>query len=639
MSAQSYKERVLNRGDALAPLLANEKYPYGPENGPIPEAFFQYPVVQEKLKRMKNNVSLNASNRKRIPIKENVPYFTQASVKEYMERLLRDIDKNKYEISVTARQHRAVFYISKPEIKVSYKFKIHLMFNMIYLIDILNILFNKLIKTEKIPLTFKVLNYSHITAIPGSSGVPNPSVGMYSKLADYGYGTSNTEKAKYGRLAESFIYSPAELKKFPTTYRGFKTFGMTGETKKKKKLKKEIYEFETLFDPVIVFYTSDDDYTKRLLKELLQIFPDEHTRKWVLPHFYPRGNVKINNMVYLANGDFGIKAGTDTHKFGCVYDEDYNDQPHCFMHNGTFLDLPVEYQKIQDSCSKQHAKEQCLDANRFPMAVSDHKLCKWESEECKPQKVHSQHLLLEDYNSIEELYNAVGQSTVLDRFKADNATLPVNYNNNSNNSNNNSNNNNSQFVPREEYVFRNNYPQVENKYRRNNVRAEPRVQSHPSRARTQRQQWTEAAQARRREQNAEYARLHPEVAEHVQEEEQELTEPERIARNYKEVEKTPYADRIAAMVAFLNRYHPYDWGTVFTNPDPTDPKFTELKRAVKKSMLQVHSDKHMNDPDKFAKYTELSKALQDFYKNKIFGGSRRRTRRYMKNKTRRQSRS
>jgi hypothetical protein len=235
-------------------------------------------------------------------------------------------------------------------------------------------------------------------------------------------------------------------------------------------------------------------------------------------------------------------------------------------------------------------------------------------------------------------------------------------------------NNNVPFVPQEQYVFRNTYPpvenqyrrnyifrntsqKVENKYRRNNLRAEPQSQpqSQPrrrpeteeerqaekrrreqqyARQQEQRRQWTEAAQARRREQNAEYARLHPEIVEHVQDE-QELTEPERIARNYKEVEQTPYAGRIAAMVEFLNRYHPYDWARIFTNPEPNDPKFTELKRAVKRSMLQIHSDKHMGDLDAYAKYTELSKALQDFYKNKIFGGSRRRTRRRIKNKSRR----
>jgi|LauGreDrversion4_2_1035121.scaffolds.fasta_scaffold22349_2 hypothetical protein len=237
-------------------------------------------------------------------------------------------------------------------------------------------------------------------------------------------------------------------------------------------------------------------------------------------------------------------------------------------------------------------------------------------------------------------------------------------------------NNSAPFVPEEQYVFRNNYPpvenqyrrnyifrntsqKVENKYRRNNLRANPqaRPQSRPQSRRRpeteeerqaerrrweqqyaqqqeQRRQWTEAAQARRREQNAEYARLHPEIVEHVQEE-RELTEPERIARNYITVQQTPYADRIAAMVTFLNRYHPYDWEAVFTNPEPNDKTFKKLKRAIIRSFLEIHPDKHMGDPDAYAKYTELSAALRDFHDHKIFGGSRRRTRRHIKNKSRR----
>jgi len=229
-------------------------------------------------------------------------------------------------------------------------------------------------------------------------------------------------------------------------------------------------------------------------------------------------------------------------------------------------------------------------------------------------------------------------------------------------------NNSAPFVPQEQYVFRNNYPpvenqyrrnyifrntsqKVENKYRRNNLRADPRARPQPpqqprrrpeteaerqaekrrreqqyAQQQEQRRQWTEAAQARRREQDAEYARLHPEIVEHVQEE-QELTEPERIARNYREVEQTPYANRIAAMVKFLNRYHPYDWEAVFTNPEPNDGTFKKLKRAIIRSFLEIHPDKH---PDASAKYTELSAALRNFHDRKIYGGVRFRGRRTKK---------
>ena len=65
--------------------------------------------------------------------------------------------------------------------------------------------------------------------------------------------------------------------------------------------------------------------------------------------------------------------------------------------------------------------------------MSNNKLCKLEKvgneEKCKPQKTYSQHLLLQDYDSLEELYDALGQRAVLEGFKAgtENASLPTNY--------------------------------------------------------------------------------------------------------------------------------------------------------------------------------------------------------------------
>jgi hypothetical protein len=63
------------------------------------------------------------------------------------------------------------------------------------------------------------------------------------------------------------------------------------------------------------------------------------------------------------------------------------------------------------------------------LAVSNHKLCKLEEGQCKPQKTYSQHLLLQDYASLKELYKALGQDTVLERFNAgtENGSLPTNY--------------------------------------------------------------------------------------------------------------------------------------------------------------------------------------------------------------------
>ena len=160
-----------------------------------------------------------------------------------------------------------------------------------------------------------------------------------------------------------------------------------------------------------------------LLQELLTIFPDESTQDWVLPNYYPRANIKINNMIYIGSGDYSSKYG----KPKCTVDAS---GPKCILNEfDRLLDLPEEYEEIQSTCSEKQEKEQCDAANRFPLAVSNHKLCKWEEEKCQPKKTFSQHLIMGRYNSVEDLYKELGQSAVLEKFKAGNAnaSLPVNY--------------------------------------------------------------------------------------------------------------------------------------------------------------------------------------------------------------------
>jgi len=425
---------VAVRGPGLSQNLVDKKYPYRLDQGPIPEGIFQYPIVQAKMKIMKEkgkekengNETVVASNRKRLPTPKNNPYFTHRVVKEIMEDYgSAFLAKDTYTIYMEHDQPKSVFCASLPQMEGKGSFKIHLMFNIKYMKIVLLLLFQSLLRPKKIPVIFKVVNYNHITAIPGRAGIPTPQF-IDSLDTNYKYGASNNEKEKYGRLGETFIYSPAELKKYPVSYKGSNTFKLTGETKKHK-FTQEPFELETLFDPVIVFYTNDEDYTKMLLKELLQIFPDDPARSdWVLPHFYPRANVKINNMIYLSNGGYNSKYEGITCRRGAS-------GPECTMENSKkILDLPTEYQDIQSTCSSRQEKDQCHAANRFPMAVSDHKLCKWESEkrECKPHRVYSQHLLLKDYESLKELYEAVDQGAVLERFEAGakNDSLPVNYN-------------------------------------------------------------------------------------------------------------------------------------------------------------------------------------------------------------------
>jgi hypothetical protein len=145
-------------------------------------------------------------------------------------------------------------------------------------------------------------------------------------------------------------------------------------------------------------------------------------------------------MIYLANGDYTAKYG----KLACNVDPKTGIQCKPSPFERKIGDLPVEYQEIQDSCSTRN-EQQCNDANRFPMAISNHKLCQWKSDQCMPKRTYSSHLILDNYNSIEQLYNALGQSEIFQKMKknASEGVLPANYNN-VNQIQNNKNNENDQ---------------------------------------------------------------------------------------------------------------------------------------------------------------------------------------------------
>ena len=451
--------------------LAQEQYPVPPHFGPIPEIFFQHPEVQAKFAAMKQS-NMNPENKQRIP--EAYPYYNPKEMMKHMKTLageLLEVPSGTYSIHRGEDRPNEVYFEYPPKLndgrnvfEIGYKFKIHLMFNVKYMNEVLHRLFNELIKElikAKFPIVFKLLNFNPVTSVAGRAGIPHPifnnvkyEQGRQVSAVDYNYGTNHAKKSEYGRLAESFLYSPTEIKKYQViakynhmgTPLQSSTFTLDGTTKNREirnpntkevtiedgKDINEQYDIESIFDPVIVFYTNDNPiYTRELLQNLLTIFPDDTTQEWVLPNFYPRANVKINNMIYLANGDFVTKSNR---KMQCVYRPD---GPVCSLNpnDGKLLHIPPEYEEIQSSCSSRKGALQCNAANRFPLAVSNHKLCKWEKVgnedgQCKPQKTYSQHLLLQDYNSLDELYDAMGQRPVLNKFIYGtlNGSLPGNYN-------------------------------------------------------------------------------------------------------------------------------------------------------------------------------------------------------------------
>ena len=388
--------------------LAQEQYPVPPHFGPIPEIFFQHPEVQAKFAAMKQS-NMNPENKQRIP--EAYPYYNPKEMMKHMKTLageLLEVPSGTYSIHRGEDRPNEVYFEYPPKLndgrnvfEIGYKFKIHLMFNVKYMNEVLHRLFNELIKElikAKFPIVFKLLNFNPVTSVAGRAGIPHPifnnvkyEQGRQVSAVDYNYGTNHAKKSEYGRLAESFLYSPTEIKKYQV-----------------------IAKYNHMGTPLQSSTFTLDGTTKN--REIR----NPNTKE-----------VTINNMIYLANGDFVTKSNR---KMQCVYRPD---GPVCSLNpnDGKLLHIPPEYEEIQSSCSSRKGALQCNAANRFPLAVSNHKLCKWEKVgnedgQCKPQKTYSQHLLLQDYNSLDELYDAMGQRPVLNKFIYGtlNGSLPGNYN-------------------------------------------------------------------------------------------------------------------------------------------------------------------------------------------------------------------
>lgn len=427
-SPNEYQKWVNSKEEEFASKLANGQYNHLYASGHIPAQYFNHRKVKVRLRQMMENDTMDPENKRRIPVLENYPHFRPDKMKEYLQSFANGfkIEPERYEIYIQPSQPNNVFYRTlHPPMTIKGAFKIHLMFNIKYLFDVLIILFQRLIQPNTMPVMFKLLNYNRITAIPGQAGIPTPQINN-AHAHQYDYGANYTKKQKYSRMAESFMYTPTEIKKYPVSFKDTSTFKLNATTIKKKI--NEEYDFETLFDPVMVFYTENTDYTKALLGKFLEIFPDEVTREWVLPNYYPRANIKINNMIYIGNGDFYGKYGNTRCKPSGKTPNGKIEVTCMLDPSERLSDIPTEYEEIQSNCSKRAADE-CDAANRFPLAVSNNKLCKLEKGQCKPAKTYSQHLILDGFDSIEDLYKELGQSAVFERFKAGNAngSLPANY--------------------------------------------------------------------------------------------------------------------------------------------------------------------------------------------------------------------
>jgi hypothetical protein len=270
--------------------------------------------------------------------------------------------------------------------KKPYDCKLHIMCKMEYVIPVINTILNRLLG-EDMPFLFKISSEKPITSGTGFYISP------YSTKLNLNWGFDDYTKR----------VSPSEIKKNPIkSLDGSTTYSYNGGE----------YDFEYVFDPTIVLYTTSLEYTRQIVNILLEEFPDEKTTDIVYPNFYPRFSLKMNNMIYLSTGQSSTKI------------EDINKDCKLVKKGHAVCDklinvppLPREYKEIADSCPIRN-KEECT---RSYSTLSDHSLCKWNhtQQHCESRKSMSPHFLLDHshYPSLESFYTDVEQPAVYQSAK------------------------------------------------------------------------------------------------------------------------------------------------------------------------------------------------------------------------------
>lgn len=146
------------------------------------------------------------------------------------------------------------------------------------------------------------------------------------------------------------------------------------------------YESELVYPPGIVFYLQSI-YLDRYLSILFSLFPDDKTIDYTWPHYYPRFNMKINNIIYVAFTGADDKFNSISCDVSTVPAQCSSVQIHNYL-------LPQEYKDIQDKCSSLSV-DTCND-NAFSRTISDSTLCKWnpKQNQCERSLSLSPHFLL-----------------------------------------------------------------------------------------------------------------------------------------------------------------------------------------------------------------------------------------------------
>jgi hypothetical protein len=169
------------------------------------------------------------------------------------------------------------------------------------------------------------------------------------------------------------------------------------------------YEYEYVFSPIIVFYSKLSEMNQ-LTTELLKLFPDEKTKQYnTLTNFYPRFNLKLNNMIFFTYDSADVKSNEIT----CMA------LPYCIQKTKSKFKIPIEFDAIRSTCSTQDDVQKCANSNILSDKIANKKLCRWNRDEsvCEVNPIKTPELLASTkLDSIEGMYEIIGQEQVYKSF-------------------------------------------------------------------------------------------------------------------------------------------------------------------------------------------------------------------------------
>ena len=193
-------------------------------------------------------------------------------------------------------------------------------------------------------------------------------------------------------------------------------------------------EFEAVFPPCVVFYMPSNGGTYRtesgeivpeelpeLVDILLELFPDELTKNMTLPHYYPRMNFKLNNILYFSKGAFQNKEKS----FSCHEPTEYSSFECNTVDNQ--YNIPKEFEESRESCQDKITEESCHALNSLSLQTADKKICKWDGRggQCKPNPIKSIDFYVLPNQTVKSYYQAVEQEAIYNSFLQNKIPIPL----------------------------------------------------------------------------------------------------------------------------------------------------------------------------------------------------------------------